>query len=119
MTTKRIPIARPRRAQIVPEALDIFDAMTKLKCTCPPVDFEGADREECPGCELWSRLHSQLAGLLPGIKPWDWPVIENPQAECPYPEGSYAATHWRPNEKGQQRWRELDAALAERKKLTP
>jgi hypothetical protein len=112
MTTKRIPIARPRRAQIVPEALDIFDEMKQLKCTCP----EGEDGEECPGCELWSRLHSQLAGLLPGIKPWDWPVIENPQAECPYPAGSYAAARWRPNEKGQARWLELEAALAERKK---
>ena len=115
VTTKRIPIARPRRAQIVPEALDTFDEMKQLKCTCP----EGACRDECPGCQLWWRLHSRLAQLLPGRRPWHWPVIENPQAECPYPEGSYAAARWQPNEQGQARWRELDAALTERKKLTP
>jgi hypothetical protein len=117
MTTKRIPIARPRRGQLMPEALDIFEAMKKLKCTCPPIDFEGANL--CSGCELWWRLHSQLADLLPGIRPWHWPVIENPHAQCPYPEGSYAAVRWRPNEQGQARWRELEAAVAERKKLTP
>jgi len=115
VTTKRIPIARPRRAQIVPEALDIFDEMKQLKCTCP----EGACRDECPGCQLWWRLHSRLAQLLPGRRPWHWPVIENPQAECPDPEGSYASAHWRPNEQGQATWLELEAALAERKKLTP
>ena len=121
VTTKRTAIARPRRGQLVPEALDIFEAMKKLECTCPPVDFEGAnvDGEDCPGCQRWRSLHSRLAQLLPGVRPWHWPVVEEPQAQCPYPEGSHAAARWRPNEQGQARWLELEVALAERKKLTP
>jgi hypothetical protein len=52
-------------------------------------------------CERWWSLHSRLAQLLPGIRPWHWPIIQNPRAQCPYPEGSYAAAQWRPNEAAQ------------------
>jgi hypothetical protein len=110
MTTKRTAIARPRRGHLVPEALDIFDEMKKLECSCG-VGSNGMN--QCPGCQRWWSLHSRLAGLLPGTRPWHWPVIENPD-ECACPKG-----HLRPNEQGQARWRELEAALAERKKLTP
>ena len=116
MSTKRIPIHRPIRSQIPPEALDLFHEMKKLKCTCRPIDWEGAywEQDECPECKRWWRLHSRLADLLPGIQPWHWPVIQSPHAACPYPEGSHAAAQWRPNETAQARWRELEAALKER-----
>jgi len=39
MSTKRIPIRRPIRSQIPPEAVDLFGEMKTLKCTCPPIDF--------------------------------------------------------------------------------
>jgi hypothetical protein len=115
MTTKRIPIGRPRKAPLPPEALDLFREMKTLRCTCRPIDWEGKywERDECPGCERWWSLHSRLAQLLPGIRPWHWPVIQSPGAKCPYPEGSPAAAAWRPNEEAQARWRVLDAALAE------
>jgi hypothetical protein len=118
MSTKRIPIHRPIRAQIPLEALDLFREMKNVKCTCPPIDWKGKywERHECPGCERWWSLHSRLAQLLPGIRPWHWPVIQSPRAQCPYPEGSYAAAQWRPNEAAQARWRELEAALKERKR---
>jgi len=93
MSTKRIPIHRPIRAQIPPDALDLFREMKNVKCTFPPIDWKGRywERHECPGCErLWS-LHSRLAQLMPGIRPWNWPVIQSPRAQCPYPEGSNAA----------------------------
>ena len=41
MSTKRIPIHRPIRAQIPPEALDLFREMKNGKCTCPPIDWKG------------------------------------------------------------------------------
>ena len=116
MSTKRIPIHRPIRAQIPLEALDLFREMKNVECTCPPIDWEGRywERQGCPGCERWWDLHSRLAQILPGIRPWHWPVIESPRAQCPYPDGSCAAAQWRPNEAAQARWRELEAALKER-----
>lgn len=115
MSTKRIPIHRPTRAQIPLEALDLFREMKNVKCTCPPIDWKEKywERHECPGCERWWSLHSRLAQLLPGIRPWHWPVIQSPRAQGPYPEGSYTAAQWSPNETAQARWRELEAALAE------
>jgi hypothetical protein len=113
MSTKRIPIHRPIRAQIPPDALDLFREMKNVKCTFPPIDWKGRywERHECPGCErLWS-LHSRLAQLMPGIRPWNWPVIQSPRAQCPYPEGSNAAAGWRANEAAQARWSELEVAL--------
>ena len=49
MSTKRIPIHRPIRAQIPPEALDLFREMKTLKCTCRPIDWKGKywERDEC------------------------------------------------------------------------
>lgn len=37
-----------------------------------------------------------------------------PSRPMPYPDGSYAAAQWRPNEAAQARWRELEVALKER-----
>ncbi len=53
MSTKRIPIHRPIRAQIPPDALDLFREMKNVKCTFPPIDWKGRywERHECPGCE--------------------------------------------------------------------
>jgi hypothetical protein len=115
MSTKRIPIHRPIRAQIPLEALDLFREMKKVGCACPSIDWKGKywERQECPGCERWWSLHSRLAQLLPETRPWHWPVIQSPGAKCPYPEGSPAAAAWQPNEEAQARWRVLDAALAE------
>jgi hypothetical protein len=110
MSTKRIPIHRPIRAQIPLEALNLFREMKNVGCACPPIDWKGRywERQECPGCERWRALHSRLAQLLPGIRPWHWPVIQSPRVQCPYPAGSNAAGQWRT---AQARWRELEAAL--------
>src|SRR5262245_43608054 len=95
--------------------------MKTLKCTCRPIDWEGKywERDECPGCKRWWNLHSRLAQLLPGIRPWHWPVIQSPDAKCPYPEGSPAAAAWQPNEEAQARWRVLNSALAEAEQAKP
>ena len=61
MSTKRIPIHRPIRAQIPLEALDLFREMKNVECTCPPIDWKGRywERQECPGCERWWALPSR------------------------------------------------------------
>ena len=89
MSTKRIPIHRPIRAQIPLEALDLFREMKNVGCACLPINWEGRywERQGCPGCERWWALHSRLAQILPGIRPWHWPVIQSPRAQCPYPDG--------------------------------
>ena len=89
MSTKRIPIHRPIRAQIPLEALDLFREMKNVKCTCPPIDWKGKywERHECPGCERWWSLHSRLAQLLP----WDTTLAlaghPKPSRPMPLPGG--------------------------------
>jgi hypothetical protein len=36
MTTNRTPIQRPALTMISPRAVELFTAMGKLRCTCPP-----------------------------------------------------------------------------------
>jgi hypothetical protein len=70
---------------VPPEALDLFVEMRK-----------------CSG-DRWWKLHSQLANLIPH-KPWDWPIVQDPNDP----------PNWRPNESAQARWRELAALVNER-----
>jgi len=86
MTTKRIPLARPLRPSVPDEVLDLFIEM-----------------RECRSSERWWDLHKRLAKLIPH-KPWDWPVIEDPDDP----------PDWRPNESARARWRELAALVDER-----
>jgi hypothetical protein len=116
MPTNRVPIKRTSTPSISPEAVELFAEMKALRCTCAPIDWKGryAERERCSGCDTWWRLHARLADLLPGIRPWHWPVVQSPHVQNPYPEGSAAAKQWEPNRVAQERWRALDAAaLAE------
>jgi hypothetical protein len=72
------------RPTVPSEALDLFVEMRK-----------------CSGDRWWA-LHRQLAKLLPH-RPWDWPVIEDPDNP----------PNWRPNESARARWRELAALVEE------
>jgi hypothetical protein len=92
MPTKRTPINRATKTRLSPIALDAFRRMQ----TAPTDD------------EWWSH-HSILVREL-RLKPWQWPAVEHPDAQCPYPVGSYAAQHWQPNLKAQARYRELERA---------
>jgi hypothetical protein len=121
MTTTRTPIRRPLRGRFTDEMLDLFEAMRHLgetkPCTCPPVDWEHkwwVQGPPCPACREYRELHGQLANLWPGVKPWWWPIIQAPDTRCPYPEGAGQAKRWQPDEEAQQRWREIEAAAAER-----
>jgi hypothetical protein len=119
MTTKRIPIARPRRAQITPLAIRLFTEMAAISCTCAPCD--GGDEhwerhEECAGCKTWRKLHGLLHQEL-GCRPWEWPCIRPPETECTYPPDSPADQTWRPEEQAQRLWRILEQAAHEARRM--
>jgi len=65
MSTKRIPIHRPIRAQIPLEALDLFREMKKVGCACPPIelDFEyiREEYEDCTDGEFGWRLRREMS----------------------------------------------------------
>jgi hypothetical protein len=69
--TRRTPINRPPVAQITPRAIDLYVAMSRLRCTCAP---PSPTRTECPGCERWWDLHSELDDEL-NCEPWQWPCV--------------------------------------------
>jgi hypothetical protein len=113
--TKRTPTSRRRSPAISPRAVELFEAMRELECECEPIDWGGEywNRETCAGCERWRELHGLLNREL-RLRPWQFPAIEHPDAENPYPPGSPAAASWKPDLEAQARWRALEAALGTR-----
>jgi hypothetical protein len=69
--TRRVPLARHPTVQITAEAVELFEAMSKLKCSCAP---PSPTRSPCPGCAKWYDLHEQLHTAL-GCELWQWPCI--------------------------------------------
>jgi len=119
MPTKRNPTARSVTLRITPLAVQLFNEMRRLDnlCTCPPIDWAGKYwvRHECPACERWWQVHSQLHDAL-GAKPWHWPCIENPDTGNPYPSWTAGHRRWKPNLRGQAMWRALANASREAKR---
>jgi hypothetical protein len=114
MSSKRKPLNRPPALQITRLAIRLFTEMKAISCSCAPHDWDGKywEHEQCAGCERWWKLHGQLHDEL-RCRPWLWPCIEHPNSVCPYPEGSYAAQRWRPNEEARQMWQALARAARE------
>jgi hypothetical protein len=71
MTTNRTPIERPALTMITPRAIDLYVAMGKLRCTCPPPSLK---RSPCRGCRRWHDLHAELHDEL-RCEPWEWPCV--------------------------------------------
>jgi hypothetical protein len=69
--TRRVPLARRPAVQVTPHAVDLFAAMAKLRCTCPP---SSPSWKLCPGCQQWYDLHADLHVEL-RLKPWQWPCV--------------------------------------------
>jgi hypothetical protein len=120
MSTKRIPINRPAKARIPPEALQMFARMKELearRCRCkPPVwkpdqlgqhttDGGSWESQTCSRCEEFSKLNVALCRPL-RLKPWDFPAVARPNWKPGYgiDRAIFAGQ--------QQRYRELEAALA-------
>jgi hypothetical protein len=110
MPTNRTPTRRqPRRPRITPQAIELFDQMQRLECTCPDdLDPSGL---RCEGCNEHRRLMWELHAELQ-LRPWE-DTLEAPNGKNPYPPGSYAAEHWHPDVEAVARWRALEAASRE------
>src|SRR5690242_6134429 len=91
-------VSKARAHRITPEALAAFEAMrtAAARCTCEPIDWAGdySKRSRCDACEDWWRAHNVLWRAL-ALAPWEWPAVQDPEATCPYPAGSFAASRWR------------------------
>jgi hypothetical protein len=70
--TRRTPLTRPPVGQITPRAIDLYESMGKLKCTCPSP--KPPTQGPCPGCSRWYDLHDDLHTEL-GCRPWEWPCV--------------------------------------------
>jgi hypothetical protein len=69
--TRRVPLVRRSAVQITPRAVELFVAMSKLRCTCLP---PSPTREPCSGCRRWFDLHDALHEALQ-CEPWEWPCV--------------------------------------------
>jgi hypothetical protein len=114
MPTRRQPRARhERRHRIAPVAVLLWRAMEAVEFACEPIDWEGdyGKRTPCSGCDTWWEFHSMLHAVVGG-KLWEWPCIEDPAASSPYPKGSFADEHWKPDLEAQALWQALAKASA-------
>jgi hypothetical protein len=124
MPTKRVPIGRPAKQRIPPEALEIFARMKELearRCKCKPPKWKPDQLgqhttdgglwvpQRCPNCEELHKLNAALCRPL-GLKPWDFPTVALPRwKHTPDIDREIFAGR-------QQRYRELEAALEARGK---
>src|SRR5262245_10043902 len=102
MPTKRTPIGRTPIPQIMPRAIELFDAMRRCRCTCPP---HRNPLTRCSACDRWWQLQNQLCDEL-RTRPWEYPCIEDPR-EADGPDDRPEA---------QERWRLLAEASREAKR---
>jgi hypothetical protein len=73
--TKRVPIERRSTVQITERALDLWEAMNRLRCTCLPVIQEHYWLHKmCASCRRWYDLHTELNDEL-HCEPWQWPCV--------------------------------------------
>jgi hypothetical protein len=95
--TKRVPIGRPSRRSITPEALDLFAEIQTLECTRPPARYDCP----CADCLKWEKLYNELWSALGGRrKPWQRSCVVRPDGVC--------------DEDSRRTTAELEAALAKR-----
>jgi hypothetical protein len=82
-------------APISPRAVELYQQMRRLRCTCPPPKpgrNVASLADQCRGCSRWWSLHSELDQALGPTKPWLWPHLREPTRFCdhdgvlrPYP----------------------------------
>jgi hypothetical protein len=107
--TRRTPIARSRTPPVTPEAVRLFRAMQRCRCTCEP---DRVGHKQCAGCERWWDLHTELRRETRS-KLWDWPCIEDPSEGNPHPPGTYNHERWKPDLEARELWRALDQGARE------
>ena len=106
--TTRTPIGRHPTPKVTPRAIQLFDMMMKVRCTCEP-----GERFTCPGCKRWDRLDEELGAEMK-VPIWRLGnTITSPDAGNPYPPGTYGHVTWQPDHEGQALWLLLAAASRE------
>jgi hypothetical protein len=91
MGSKRTPINRETRRQIMPVAIEAFKRMEQLRTQCGCLLMKHGWR--CSACDEWWKQHSILHDEV-GAKPWEWPAFLDPDDTNPYPPVSQAAREW-------------------------
>jgi hypothetical protein len=116
MSTKRTPRSRSGVMRVTPRAIKLFDAMQRCNCTCPERDWGGKywEHEQCAGCVKYYALRDKLHDELK-LSPWDWPTVQSPTAENPYPPFHAQFPLWKPDHKAVKRWKILYQASREAK----
>jgi hypothetical protein len=76
MATKRTPIKRDHRHRFTQKALELI-----------------AELKEAKDGERWWRLHNLLHNEL-GCRPWEWPCVEDPEADRNYEAHPDALALW-------------------------
>jgi hypothetical protein len=75
VTTNRTPIDRPSTVRITERALDLWESMSRLRCTCLPVIPEHYwTHKQCASCRRWGDLQAELNDELQ-CEPWQWPCV--------------------------------------------
>jgi hypothetical protein len=68
----------------------------RFNCTCPEPEPDAPYWQRpkpCPACDEYWAAHGKLHRAL-GLPLNEWPAVEYPDAECPYPAGCHAAQDW-------------------------
>jgi len=116
--TRRMPLNRKQQNPLISDrAIDLFDEMSKLACTCTPkvIAEHRSHRkgEGCPGCARWWELHP-LIRRATGARIWeDFPVISRhpPDRRRTWPADSEEA-RWLALEQASEARRQARAKLA-------
>jgi hypothetical protein len=118
VVTTRTPIDRPARPPITRRAVQLWEAMQRIECTCPPRNWSRYwEHEICDGCAERNRLRRGIHAELQ-LKPWEIPAVMAPDAPNPWPVGSRRHAGWRPNADAVERWLALEAAARELRRAT-
>jgi|SRR5215831_4093575 len=108
----RKPLAHPAHAQMITSrAIELFEQMQRCRCTCDPDDRD--HRFECPGCKRREALDEAI-GVECKTPIWQYPCIENPRAENPYPPSHANYTWWETRDPApRELWLALEQAVRE------
>ena len=108
--TRRTPTGRLHKPSITPRAIELFKQLKRCRCSCAP-----GQRFECPGCKRREALDEQI-GLECGTPVWQYPCLERPGAQNPYPPGHANYQWWQERDRApEELWEALKCAAAARR----
>src|SRR5262249_32826581 len=72
-------ISKERDVQVTPRAVELFEAMRRVRCTCGPGE-RGHVLRCCAGCQRWWDLQNDLHLEL-HCKLWHWPCLRRRRSD--------------------------------------